>query len=103
MEHKRGSTFDYFVNIPSTFGEGEFVGWAVTAQIRSRPAGTLIADLEPEWANPVTTRRLNLKKIDTTTWVLGNAEFDIKFERASDGYTLTTNTVPIVIVKDVTL
>lgn len=113
MEHKRGDTFDYVATIPDTFADGYFVGWDVTAQIRKSPsgplaklagteAGELIASLDVSWADPLTTRTLHVLKIDTTGWPMGAAEFDVQFKRQSDGYRLSTATLPVTICRDAT-
>lgn len=102
MEHKRGDSFDYFIDIPSDFEDGYFVGWTVSAQLRDQEAGNLIATLETFWADPQTTRRLNLHKINTRAWPVTVAEFDVQFVRNQDGFTTSTNTIAVEIVKDVT-
>lgn len=103
MEHKRGDSFDYVTTIPDSFPDGHFVGWEVKAQVRNPSTGALIADLETSWANPATTRTLKLLKLDTKTWSPGKAEFDVQFTRTSDGYILSTATVSLTIIKDVTV
>lgn len=102
MEHKRGDSFDYVTTIPDTYPDGYFAGWTVAAQVRNPSSGALIANLEPSWADPATTRTLHLLKIDTSTWPVGKAEFDVQFTRASDGFKASTLTVEFAILKDVT-
>ena len=98
---KQGDTFDYLTNIPATFADGYFVGWQVNAQIRAATSGTLIASLDVPWVVPATTRTLRLYKLGTSGWPVGQAEFDIQFTRP-DGYVMSTRTVSLTIVKDVT-
>jgi hypothetical protein len=113
MEHKRGDTFDYVATIPDTFADGYFVGWDVTAQIRKAASGPLaqlsapvdgelVAQLDVTWTDAATTRQLRLLKVDTKAWPVGPLEFDVQFRRADDGYTLSTATEKLVVIKDVT-
>lgn len=102
LPHKRGDSFDRLTNIPIVFADGYFVGWTVTAQVRTAQYSKPIADLVCTWINPATTRILQLQCIDTTLWTLGMAEMDIQFVRTSDGYTTSTSTIQFEIVRDVT-
>ena len=102
MEHKRGDSFDYFLDIPSDFEDGYFIGWTATAQLRNQNAGNLIASLDTSWGDPATTRRLYLRKLNTRAWPVTSAEFDVQFVRASDSFTTSTNTISVEIIKDVT-
>lgn len=102
MEHKRGDSFDYVTTVPDTFPDGYFAGWTVASQVRNPSSGALIANLEPSWVDPDTTRQLRLLKIDTSTWPVGKAEFDVQFTRTSDGFKASTVTAEFTIVKDVT-
>lgn len=103
MEHKRGDSFDYFIEIPLDFPDGYFGEWGVSAQLRDQENDTLVAQLDAQWADPVTTRRLDLKKLNTRSWPLTSCEFDVQFVRTVDSYTMSTNTVVVEIVKDVTV
>lgn len=100
--HKAGDSFDYIATIPSTFADGYFVDWIVSCQVRTAKYQDLIADITPTWADPTTTRTLKLLKLSTSTWPIGAAEMDIQFVRISDQYTLSTATVEISVIKDVT-
>lgn len=102
LPQKRGDSFDRLANIPDTFVDGHFVGWTVTAQVRTTQYGKLLADLDCTWVDPVTTRILSVKALDTHNWAVGDAEMDIQFVRDSDGYTISTSTVAFTIVRDVT-
>ena len=103
MNHKQGDTFDYLINIPSTFANGHFVGWDVTAQLRSASmSGKLIAQFDVAWVDAVTTRTLRISKMVTSDWPIGNAEFDVQFKRVSDGYVLSTASMELEILKDIT-
>lgn len=102
MTHKRGDTFDALAPIPDIFADGYFVGWVVTAQIRTAQYGRLIADLTCTWADDVTTRILHIQDFVTDSWEIGPAEMDIQFTRTSDDYTMSTQTLKVMIVKDIT-
>ena len=102
MERKRGDSFDYVTTIPDTFADGYFAGWTVAAQVRDPVKGTLIAQLDTSWLNPVTTRQMRLLKIDTRAWPVGTLAFDVQFTRTSDSYVLSTATETMTIIKDVT-
>lgn len=100
--HKTGDSFDYLCPIPDSFIDGYFTNWSVSAQVRTIQYQKLIAELDCTWADPVTTRSLKLLKINTSTWPIGSAEMDVQFVRISDGYTISTDTVSISIIRDIT-
>lgn len=102
LTHKRGDTFDVLAPIPETFADGYFVGWVVTAQVRTAQYGRLIADLTCTWDDDVTTRILHVQDFDTGDWEIGPAEMDIQFTRTLDDYTMSTQTLKVMIVKDIT-
>lgn len=102
IEHKRSDSLDYLAVLPESFPDGYFVGWTITSQIRSARYYALIADLSCAWVDPVTTRSINVRFTDTTTWPVGPAVLDVRFIRTSDGTTISTDTVDINIVHDVT-
>lgn len=94
---------DYLAVIPDTFADGYFVGWEVTSQIRTALYYQPIADLTCTWVDPDLTRSIKVQALDTKTWPVGNAVLDIQFVRTADGYTISTDTVQINIVHDVTV
>ena len=100
--HKRGDSLDLVVTIPARFADGYFADFDVASQVRTQEGGTKVADLVCEWLDPLTTRSLRLKCINTTTWPTGSAKFDVQFKRTSDGFTLSTTTEQMFIVEDVT-
>jgi hypothetical protein len=100
--HKRGDSFDRLINIPSAFADGYFVGWTVSAQVRTAQYGAAIDDLVCTWIDPVKTRILSIKRLDTKLWPIGLAEMDVQFTRDSDGYTTSTSTLQFEVVRDVT-
>lgn len=99
---KRGDSFEYLATIPSDYPNGYFVGWTVASQIRTAKYQDLVADLVCSWVDAVTTRTLKVSKIVTTDWPIGNAEMDVQFVRTSDQTTISTDTIEINIVKDIT-
>lgn len=100
--HKRGDTLDLLAAIPDIYQDGHFVGWTVTAQVRTDKYDYLLADITCTWADPALTRILHLTTNDTTGWDIGPAEMDIQFTRDSDGYTVSSSTIYFAIVEDVT-
>ena len=102
LTHKRGDTLDLLAPIPTIFADGYFVGWVVSAQIRTAQYGQLIADLTCTWVDGLTTRILHIEDFDTEAWPTGPAEMDIQFTRVSDDYTMSTQTLKVNIVKDIT-
>jgi hypothetical protein len=101
-EFKRGDTFLRWLVFPDTYEDGYFLLWDVAAQLRTN-RGKLIADLTVSWEEPAeTTRALRLFAQDTTAWPLGLHELDAQLTRQSDSFIMSTKTVFIDIVRDVT-
>lgn len=90
-DHIRGASFTRLFPVPGDFGDGYFVGWVVTSQVRE-PGGKLVAEAVCEWLDPVTTRNLKVRVADTTAWPAGDLDIDIKFVRTSDGEVIKTTT-----------
>lgn len=99
---KRGDSFEYLATIPSDYPDGYFVGWIVASQIRTSKYQDLVADLECAWVDLVLTRVMKVSKIVTTDWPVGLAEMDVQFVRTSDQTTISTDTIEVNIVKDIT-
>lgn len=102
ISHIHGDTFDKVVTIPTGLADGYFAGWEVRSQIRELKTGELIEELVCAWADPVTTRTLSVRCLDTSAWPIGHAEFDIQFKRPSDGFTLSTKRHAITVERGVT-
>jgi len=104
MQHKRGDSFDLLANIPSSLGDGYFVGWVVSAQIRTLQYDKFIAALDCEWVDNDTTRILRVRKLKTDDWAVGPAVMDIQFTdtRKTPPYVISTSNVAVDIVRDVT-
>lgn len=103
-QFKRGSTFSFALNVPTTVATGYFRDWEVQAQIRRKgDTGTkgLIATLAHRWEDATTTRRLYVFDGLTENWPIGPAEMDILFINGS-GYKLRAKTVQIEIQRGIT-
>lgn len=99
---KRGDSFEFLATLPSDYPDGYFVGWEVSSQIRTKQYQNLVAELTCEWVDPVTTRTVKVSKIVTTDWTVGVAEMDVQFVRTSDQTTVSTDTIEVNIIKDIT-
>lgn len=97
-DHIHGASFTRTLPIPDLFGDGYFVGWVVTCQVRE-PSGKLVADAVCEWLNPATTRHLKVRVANTTGWPMGDLDIGIKFVRTSDGEVVKTTTATFAVVK----
>lgn len=84
----------------SSFQNGYFADWTVTSEVK-KPDGTLVANLDIVWADPLKTRILHIQKFDTKPWPIGRLLMDVQFVRP-DGYTISSNTITLLIEKDVT-
>ena len=98
--HKRGDSLDFTATIPKQFPNGYFADWTVTSEVK-KPDGTLVANLDIVWADPLKTRILHIQKFDTKPWPIGRLLMDVQFVR-QDGYTISSNTITLLIEKDVT-
>ena len=90
-DHIHGATFTRLFPVPAQFGDGYFVGWVATCQVRE-PGGKLVAEPVCEWLNPLTTRDLKLRTADTSGWPKGELDIGLKFVRAADGEVIKTTT-----------
>lgn len=102
ITHKRGDTLDLLAAIPDMFPDGHFVGWTVTAQLRTAKYSYLIDDLTCEWIDAALTRILHVEAFNTTNWQIGPAKMDIQFVRDTDSYTVSSVTLDVLIVQDIT-
>lgn len=102
IEIKRGDSFSQIIGVSEIFSEGYFRGWEVTSTLRAIKGDKLVAPLEVEWVDPISTRWIHLKAMDTSSWPFGKAALDIQFKRASDGHTISSETLYVVISKDMT-
>ncbi len=57
----RGATLDIAMRMPGGFPDGHLAGWVPTSQIRTT-SGQLIATLDVQWVDPLTTRYLRLRR-----------------------------------------
>lgn len=91
-DHIHGASFTRTLPIPDLFGDGYFVGWVVTCQVRDTNTKKLVSSAVCEWLNPATTRHLKVRVADTTGWPMGDLDIGIKFVRTSDGEVVKTTT-----------
>ena len=96
----RGATLDMLARIPYDFADGYFAGWVPTSQLRNH-TDVLIATLDVQWVDAVTTRMLRLKCADTSAWQVGPALFDVCLT-APDGMRLYTTAQRLSITTGVT-
>lgn len=82
-DHIRGASFTRLMEIPAIFGDGYFVGWTITSEVRE-PGGKIVATPTNEWLNAATTRHLKVRVADTEAWPVGDLQFRLKFVRPSD-------------------
>jgi len=101
LEHKRGDSLSLMGEIPESYEDGFFVGWAVSSQIRTAQYYSLVDNLTVEWVDPLTSREFLLTKTDTSAWPVGNCVIDVQFVR-EDGFTKSTDTMQITVIRDVT-
>ena len=101
ITQKQGDSLDLLAAIPAQFADGFFIGWTVAAQLRFAKTDALVAVLDAQWTDPDTTRTLRLQCLDTGQWPIGRNDFDVQLVRP-DGYTTSTSTMTIFVVKDVT-
>lgn len=106
LVHKRGDTFDRTIIIPAVFPDGYFVGWVPYAQVKTARYSAFISNLVCSWEDPLTTRKLILRDFDTINWPEGNAVLDVQFVlpgvNGAEDYSLSTNTIDMTVVRDVT-
>lgn len=88
---KRGTSFDHSILIPDSYADGYFAGATVQSQVRTA-MGVLVADLECQWVDPVTTREIHVFG-ETGAWPLGTLFTDVRIYRASDRLQMFTQTV----------
>ena len=99
--HKRGDSFERTVTIPVDFADGYFVGWTATSQIRTN-GDALVAGLVCTWADPVTTRSLEISATDTSAWPIAPLNYDVQFTRTADGYVVSTTSMQLDVIRDQT-
>lgn len=100
ITHKRGDGFDVALQLPANYWDGFFVGWALKAQVRSA-ADALVAELDCEWGDPLTTRVIRARKADTADWPIAPLYFDVQLSKTGE-LTQSTETVTVYCQKDAT-
>lgn len=103
LELPRGASLDLLIRIPRVLADGFFVGWTVTSQLRGDKNSQFVAELEPEWTDPPTTRVLRLRNAaETSAWPVGEAWFDVRFESADEQQVIYTRAKQIYITRSIT-
>lgn len=100
MQVKIGDTFAFLTTLVGV-NSGDLAGYAPSCQIRG-PSGSLMSQVACAWVDASVALELQLLVNDTSDWRPGPAFIDIKFVRASDGFTLSTLTISFIIIRDVT-
>ena len=100
--HTRGDSFARLLTLPATFPNGYFTGWTLACQMR-RQDESLVDDLECEWVTPDTTRRIKVLKMDTTAWPAHETlRYDVQLTRPLDGWTISIDSISLVMRRDET-
>ncbi len=100
--HKRGDTFSKALELPAALPDEYFIGWNAAAQVRT-VTGRLVDDLTVDWLDEPTRKTLGLFIADTRAWKIADLNLDVQFTRISDGFVLSTETIVISVLMDVTL
>lgn len=96
LEIKRGSSLSHIYDIPAAYADGYFAeGWTLHSQVVDPVTGEVVADLDPQWVDSVTTRAVQVVEKDTVNWP-EKLLMDVIFRRTSDGLIIPTDTVLIV-------
>lgn len=101
---KRGTTFSFVVEIPSSFEDGFFNTWVTKAQVRKErndQESGLIANLATFWVDAQSSRQLALHHHLTDKWPLGHAEVDVLLI-SPEGQRLRTSTILFNIEREIT-
>jgi hypothetical protein len=103
LDLKAGLTFGQILTIPVDYADGYFaVGWTVHSQAVDANTGAVLADLDPQWVNPVTTREVQIRKDETASWP-SQVLVDVVFRRTADGYVTGTETILVRVSQRVTV
>lgn len=98
---KAGSTFSWTYDIPAAYVDGYFAtGWTMHSQAIDADSGAVVADLDPQWVDEVTTRAVQVVEHDTANWPR-SVLVDVLFVRTADGLKLPTETVSVKLERQV--
>lgn len=98
---KAGSTFSWTYEIPDSYVNGYFAsGWTMHSQAIDADSGAVVADLDPQWVDEMTTRAVQVVEHDTDTWPRA-VLVDVLFRRTEDGLKLPTETVSVKLERQV--
>lgn len=76
----QGDRFGFVGRIPEQFADGYFQDWTLKCQVRTG-RDALVADLDAEWLDPLTTRAFSVTDtVGTELWPLGELFFDLRLE-----------------------
>lgn len=96
---KRGDTFEAECTYKDDDGVAvDLDGITITSQFRL-PRGVLISEADVEIASPTTSGVFRVVVEDTADWPTGILEWDIEY---SGGFVISTDTILINVVRDVT-
>lgn len=104
ISFKRGDTFKFAGTVSAVVGgvpTYDFSGWTVQAQLRAKPGGALIQQLDALWVNASTGAVTIEQSAASDAWPIGLAEMDLQFT-APSGDRTSTETVIFKIVDGVT-
>ena len=104
VSFKRGTTFSFVVEIPSSFEDGFLSTWLTKAQVRKErndQQSGLIANLATFWVDQESSRQLALHHHLTDKWPLGLAEVDVLFI-SPEGQRMRTSTILFNIEREIT-
>lgn len=94
LELKRGTSFAYFYDMPTSLADGYFAsGWTMHCQAVDAVTGLSVNAITPTWDNAVTTRTLRVQHDDTSAWPR-TVWVDVLFVHA-DGRRLSVRTVEV--------
>lgn len=101
-QHKRGDSWDFSGPLLDAAGEPwDLSGWSVASQLRS-PAGELIQTFTCTVLNaPNGVIRIAAPAASTGDWPIGRALIDVQLTHL-DGSVVSTSTVAIEVIADVT-
>ena len=97
---KSGDSFERLVQLPDTIADGQFAGWQLACQVRTA-SGQLVAQVDAEWVDPITTRQIRLRQLNTLGWPAQRLLYDVQFTSPA-GWVLSSGTQALQVEMDVT-
>jgi hypothetical protein len=103
-KHKKGDTWSLTAQADvrdlATGNKADLTGWTIASQLRAADSGTLITTFACTLVDPVAQTFTHIAA-STAAWPEGLAVLDVQFT-SPNGQTVSTDTVTIRIVPDVT-